>query len=177
MVTHAKPPRLFSFPPEVELESLRGAGLRGQAEDELRAVLYAFAAIATAKRLTATVLQPVIDGCGSESDLVRGIALHRLVVLGHYFPEAREAIRGVCSTGRVDVRLQALTHIVSAPRNLATKVVKSSLGDGDIRIRRQALKLVRGLASRRLEQELILRLEKEEDESLKSQIRSILAAR
>jgi HEAT repeat protein len=151
----------------VEIQALRGAGMRAAEEEELRGVLLAFAAIAKVKKANKEVMLPIVTGCESESEIVRSAALHRLVVLSHYFEAAGTVLETLCLRAPTDIRVLALTYIANAPAKLTTKVVRLSLADEQSQVRVQSARLAAGLRSRRVQQLLKKRLESEGDEKIK----------
>ena len=158
MAKKRKAPRLFAFPPEVEMETLRGAGLNPDEEKELRAVLLSFGAIAKAKRISQEVLAPVVGGCASSSLVLRSASLHRLVVLSHYFEEAAEALEELCIGSEEEVRVLAITYLANGPQKLMLSVLRSSLADEAPAVRSAAARLGKSLRSRRCQRLLNRRL-------------------
>lgn len=176
MATDRKTPRLFSFPPEVELKTLQGVGLKPGEEEALRAVLLSFFAIARVKVSSLDVLEPIVAGCCHDSLIVRGAALHRLVVLSHYFEEAVQALLKLCSHEDEELRVLALTYAANGPAKLMVSVIAQGIDDRDPTVRTAVVRLGHGLRSRRCQRLLNRQLEVEPDANIRQLIRGAIAS-
>jgi hypothetical protein len=175
MAVDRKVPRLFAFPPEVELRTLQGVGLKPEEEAVLRAVLLSFCAIARAKISSSEVLEPIVEGCRHHSVIVRSASLHRLVVLSHYFESAARGLEELCRHRDASLRVLALTYAANGPSRLLVRIIGEGLGAQELEVRRAAVRLGHGLHSRRCQRLLNRRLEVEPDAGIRQLIQSAIA--
>ena len=141
MANHRRKPRLFAFSRDTELENLQRLGL-GPAENRvLVQALDAFLEVANLRSLSVENLVPIVAAAMHPSLVVRGIGAQRLVVMSHYFSEAKTALKDLCRDKDVSVRAFTVSNLGNAPWPFSLPLIEGALGDPQPAVRRAAAKV------------------------------------
>lgn len=159
-------PRLFAFPREVELAWLR-PGTDGETVRLATRAVDAFAEIARQKSVSGDRLAPLVDAARHPDPQVRGLALTRLSVLCHYFPEAIETYGGLIRDADPEVRRFAVTVLANTPSQAIGALLPLALADGDWNVRKAAATVAGALPLPELKPLFAQHLEDERDARVK----------
>ncbi len=138
MSTRKRRPRLFSFSREVELSHFEDVVVNADDRRALEEVVDAFLSICHDHELDSTTLMPIARAARAGSPHVRGVAITRLTVLCHYFPEAGAVLEQVARDPDAEVRLWACAAVANAPEGVGVPLVDRALDDPDWRVRKAA---------------------------------------
>lgn len=114
-MTPARKPRLFSFGRETELANLDAWVEDPDQRRLLVDVVDAFIEVSRTRKLTEQNLAPIVEASAHPADTVRALALSRLVVMAHYFDDAREALAHLAENPSADVRRFVAASLANAP--------------------------------------------------------------
>lgn len=138
MRTRRKKPRLFSFSREVELSHFVEWAASPEDRQLLEAVVDSFVEICRNKRVTQRTMEPLAMAARHENMQVRGIAITRLAVMCHYFPEAIDEIAALCKHPDESVRLFAVSAVGNTPEGVQVPLVTRLLDDEAWTVRKAA---------------------------------------
>jgi len=133
-------PRLFSFPREVELAWFDEATISGSDRLALEAVVDAFIAIASSKKLEPNALDALAKGAAWPQEQVRGMAITRLAVLCHYFADAIQKMEQLIDHPDPAVRIFLCAALANTPEGVAVPLLARLLKDDEWGVRKAAAK-------------------------------------
>jgi len=137
-VSGRKRPRLFSFGREIELANLDTWVEDADQRALLEAVVDAFIEITRTRKLADDTLAPIVTAASHSIENVRAIGIIRLVVMSHYFPDARTAFTELALHEDQGVRLYACASLGGAPEQLLPEMLHTFLSDTSWEVRKSA---------------------------------------
>ncbi|MBT3217689.1 MAG: HEAT repeat domain-containing protein [Proteobacteria bacterium] len=164
MSNRRRKPRLFAFSRDTELENLQRLGLRPAEHRVLVQALDAFLDVANSRHLTVENLVPIVAAAMHPSLVVRGIGTQRLVVMSHYFSEAKTALQDLCHDKDATVRAFTVSNLGNAPWPFSLPLINGALNDPEAPVRRAAAKVCSVVATPELRDLVDAHLETEEHE-------------
>lgn len=134
----ARKPRLFSFGRETELANLDAWVDDPEQRRLLVDVVDAFIEISRTRKLKADTLAPIAEASAHPADTVRALALSRLVVMAHYFDDARATLAELAGHPSPDVRRFVASSLVNAPETSRETLLPHLLTDAEAGVRQAA---------------------------------------
>ena len=138
-MTGSKRPRLFAFSRETELAHVHLWVQNPQEQQAVEAAVDAFIEVTRTRRLAEENLATIVSACASDSDMLRTLAITRLVILTHYFELAREAYEQLAAHENPKVRQFITSGLLNAPSALQTLLAPTMLADPDPDVREAAV--------------------------------------
>ena len=133
-----KKPRLFSFSREVELSHFEEWKASPEDRRLLENVVDAFLEICASKVVTRLTMAPLSLAARHPNPQLRGIAVTRLAVMCHYFPEAIDEMGELVTHTDESVRLFAASAIGNTPEGVLAPLVTRLLRDESWMVRKTA---------------------------------------
>lgn len=155
MASRRRKPRLFSFSREVEIASFAEVVHDPAERALLEAIVDVFLEVCRTHQLAEGALDAFARGARHPAPSVRGVALTRLTVLTHYFPEAVALLDELAADPDEELRLFACAAIANAPDGAAVPLITRGFADPSWRVRKAAAQAA-GTGAR---PELVLSLE------------------
>lgn len=134
----ARKPRLFSFGRETELANLDAWVDDPEQRQLLVAVVDAFIEISRTRKLRPENLAPIAEASAHPADTVRALALSRLVVMAHYFDDARSTLAELAGHPSPQVRQFVASSLANAPETSREELLPELLTDSEAPVRRAA---------------------------------------
>lgn len=134
----ARKPRLFSFGRETELANLDAWVDDAEQRALLVRVVDAFIEISRTRKLEDENLAPIAEAAAHPADTVRALALSRLVVMAHYFDEARSTLAELAEHPSAPVRQFVASSLVNAPETSRDTLLPTLLADNEPTVREAA---------------------------------------
>ncbi len=122
-----------------------------------------FAAIAKSKQITPDQLQAFTDAAQHAKPTLRGLAMTRLSVLCHYFPEAVDAYKLLIQHPDADLRQFAVLAMANTPPSTVTQLLPAALTDPEWTVRKASAQVAGALPLPSLTAFLEARLQVETD--------------
>ena len=138
-------PRLFAFPREVELRDLRQWASDPEEVRLWTHVVDSFDEIANTKEISPALLAPFIHASQHPRPTLRGLAMTRLSVLCHYFPEAIEAYAWLTQHPDTDLRKCSVLAMSNAPKPMLLQLLPAALTDREWHVRKAAAQVAGAL--------------------------------
>lgn len=131
-------PRLFSFGRETELANLDAWVDDADQRALLVGVVDAFIEVSRTRKVSAETLHPIVVASGHEAETVRALAMGRLVVMAHYFEDARKALQNLAGHENPGVRLFLTSTLANAPEACQVDLLPLLIADTDWSVRKAA---------------------------------------
>lgn len=138
MAARRKKPRLYSFSRDVEIASFAEVVHDPEERALLVDIVDAFVEICRTHTLREGALAPFARGARHPSPSLRGMAITRLTVLSHYFPEAVTLLEEIATDEDEGVRLFVCAAIPNACDAASIPIVGRALTDPSWRVRKAA---------------------------------------
>lgn len=138
MASRRRKPRLFSFSRDVEIASFAEVVSDPTERALLEVLVDVFIEVCRTHQLADGALDAFARGARHPAPSVRGVALTRLTVLTHYFPEAVELLDALAADPDEELRLFACAAIANAPDAAAVPLIARAFDDPSWRVRKAA---------------------------------------